>query len=50
VDLRAFAVLVAGSLVGIRAAAPWIGAIPDRVHARVYMGLLVAVLLAMALG
>lgn len=50
VDLRAFAVLVVGSLVGIRAAAPWIGAIPDRVHARVYMGLLVAVLVAMALG
>lgn len=47
VDLRAGAVLVVGSWIGIRAAAPWIGRIPDCLHARVYLGLLVAVFLAM---
>lgn len=47
VDLRAWAALVAGSWIGIRAATPWIGAIPDGVHAKVYLGLLIAVLLAM---
>lgn len=50
VDLRAFAVLVAGSLLGIRLASPYIGRIPDRVHARVYVGLLIAVLVAMLFG
>lgn len=49
VDLRALAVLVAGSWGGIRLAAPLIGRIPDAVHARVYLGLLTAVLLAMVL-
>ncbi|WP_349746608.1 sulfite exporter TauE/SafE family protein [Pseudomonas frederiksbergensis] len=48
VDVLAFAVLTAGSLVGIRLATPWIGRIPDRVHARVYIGLLVVVMLSMA--
>ncbi|CAN5365299.1 sulfite exporter TauE/SafE family protein [soil metagenome] len=47
VDLRAWAALVAGSWIGIKAATPWIGAIPDRIHAKVYLGLLIAVLLAM---
>lgn len=47
VDLLAFAVLTLGSLVGIRLAAPWIGRIPDRVHAWVYIGLLVLVMLSM---
>lgn len=47
VDLLAFAVLTAGSLVGIRLATPLIGRIPDRVHARVYIGLLVVVMLSM---
>lgn len=47
VDLRAGAVLVIGSCIGIRAGAPWIGHIPDRVHAQVYLGLLIAVFLAM---
>ncbi|QAX86453.1 permease [Pseudomonas sp. DTU12.3] len=47
VDLLAFAVLTVGSLIGIRLAAPWIGRIPDRVHAWVYIGLLVLVMLSM---
>jgi uncharacterized membrane protein YfcA len=47
VDLLAFAVLTVGSLLGIRLAAPWIGRLPDRVHARVYVGLLVLVMLSM---
>jgi uncharacterized membrane protein YfcA len=47
VDVLAFAVLTVGSLVGIRLATPWIGRIPDRIHARVYVGLLVVVMLGM---
>ncbi|MHC8288292.1 sulfite exporter TauE/SafE family protein [Pseudomonas sp. XS1P51] len=47
VDLLAFAVLTMGSLVGIRLATPWIGRIPDRIHARVYIGLLIIVMLSM---
>ena len=39
-----------GALLGIRLAAPWIGRIADRVHARVYIGLLVLVMLGMCLG
>lgn len=49
VDLLAFAVLTLGSLVGIRLAAPWIGRIADRVHAWVYIGLLIIVLLFISL-
>lgn len=49
VDLLAFSVLTVGSLLGIRLATPWIGRIPDRVHAWVYIGLLVIVLAAMAM-
>lgn len=47
VDLLAFAVLTMGSLVGIRLATPWIGRIPDRIHAWVYIGLLIIVMLSM---
>ena len=47
VDLLAFAVLTMGSLVGIRLATPWIGRIPDRIHARIYIGLLVLVMVSM---
>jgi uncharacterized membrane protein YfcA len=47
VDLLAFAILTAGSLLGIRLATPWIGRIPDGLHARVYIGLLVVVMLSM---
>ncbi|TBN48802.1 sulfite exporter TauE/SafE family protein [Pseudomonas sp. BGI-2] len=50
VDLLAFAVLTMGSLVGIRLATPWIGRIPDRIHARVYVGLLVLVMVSMCLN
>lgn len=49
VDLLAFAVLTLGSLVGIRLATPWIGRIADRVHAWVYIGLLIIVLLFISL-
>jgi uncharacterized membrane protein YfcA len=48
VDVLAFAVLTVGSLLGIRFATPWIGRIPDRVHAWVYIGLLVVVLLSIS--
>ncbi|KAF1008652.1 MAG: hypothetical protein GAK28_01076 [Luteibacter sp.] len=48
VDLRAFLVLAAGSWIGIRATSPFIGRIPDSVHARVYLFLLVLVLVMMA--
>lgn len=50
VYLLAFAVLTMGALVGIRLATPWIGRIPDRVHARVYVGLLVLVMISMSLN
>jgi uncharacterized membrane protein YfcA len=46
----AFAVLTVGSLVGIRLAMPWIGRIPDRMHARVYVGLLVLVMISLCLS
>ncbi|MHC8402341.1 sulfite exporter TauE/SafE family protein [Pseudomonas sp. MDT1-17] len=47
VDVLAFAVLTVGSLMGIRLATPWIGRIPDRTHAWVYIGLLMLVMLSM---
>jgi len=50
VDLLAFAVLTLGSMLGIRLATPWIGRIPDRVHAWVYIGLLVIVMLSMSVS
>ncbi|MGC5701305.1 sulfite exporter TauE/SafE family protein [Pseudomonas sp. NFXW11] len=49
VDLLAFSVLTCGSLLGIRLATPWIGRIPDALHARVYIGLLLLVLVSMCL-
>lgn len=50
VDLLAFAVLTMGSMLGIRLATRWIGRIPDRIHARVYVGLLVLVMISMGLN
>ena len=50
VDLRAFGALVLGSAIGIAGASRFIGRIPDRVHAKVYIGLLIAVVVAMVLG
>lgn len=50
VDLRAFLVLVAGSWIGIRAASPLIGRIPDALHAKVYLFLLAAVLVVMVVA
>jgi uncharacterized protein len=47
VDLWAFATLSAGAWAGVRLATPYIGRLPDRLHARVYLGLLALVLLAM---
>lgn len=49
VDLLAFALLTVGSLLGIRLATRWIGRIPDRVHAWVYVGLLIVVMLGMVI-
>ncbi|WP_198968856.1 sulfite exporter TauE/SafE family protein [Xylophilus sp. ASV27] len=49
VDLLAFAVLAVGSLLGIRLTSRYIGRIPDRLHARVYIGLLAVVMLSMML-
>lgn len=49
VDLPAFGALVAGSLVGVRAAAPLIGRMPEHVHTWGYMALLVLVLAGMVL-
>ncbi|RUR34350.1 sulfite exporter TauE/SafE family protein [Vreelandella nanhaiensis] len=47
VDLRALLVLAVGSWFGIRLASIWIGRIPDRIHARVYLLLLAMVLVVM---
>jgi uncharacterized membrane protein YfcA len=47
VDLLAFGVLTLGSLLGIRMASRWIGVLADRLHARVYISLLVLVMLSM---
>jgi hypothetical protein len=49
VDVPAFGALVVGSLMGVRAAAPLIGCISDRIHTWVYLGLLVVVLAGMVL-
>ncbi len=49
VNVLAFALLTVGSLLEIRLAARWIGRIPDRVHAWIYIGLLIVVLLSMSL-
>lgn len=49
VDGRAFVVLVTGALLGIRAATPLIGRIPDGWHARAYLLLLLIVLAGMIL-
>lgn len=49
VDLFAFTALALGAVVGIRLAAPWVSRIPDRLHARVYVSLLIIVLLSMLL-
>jgi len=38
-----------GSMLGIRLATRWIGRIPDRVHAWVYIALLIVVMLGMTL-
>ncbi|MDF5873305.1 sulfite exporter TauE/SafE family protein [Pseudomonas aeruginosa] len=45
IDLLAFATLAGGGWLGIRLATPLIGRIPDALHARVYVGLLAAVML-----
>ena len=47
VDLLAFAALALGSLAGIRLAAPLIPRIADRLHARVYVLLLILVMIGM---
>ncbi|MCC5900607.1 MAG: sulfite exporter TauE/SafE family protein [Halomonas sp.] len=47
VDLRALLVLAIGSWLGIRLGSIWIGRIPDRIHARVYLLLLTMVMVVM---
>ncbi|VVP13511.1 hypothetical protein PS838_03461 [Pseudomonas fluorescens] len=47
VDLLAFGILTLGAVFGIRLATPLIGKTPDRIHAIVYISLLVLVLLSM---
>lgn len=47
VDLRALLVLAIGSWLGIRLGSIWIGRIPDRIHAGVYLLLLTMVLVVM---
>ncbi|MGV8664516.1 sulfite exporter TauE/SafE family protein, partial [Pseudomonas aeruginosa] len=42
--------LAGGGWLGIRLATPLIGRIPDALHARVYVGLLAAVMLSMLAG
>ncbi|WP_050463399.1 sulfite exporter TauE/SafE family protein [Herbaspirillum autotrophicum] len=50
IDLMAFTVLTLGALVGMRCAGPLIGRMPDRMHARIYLGLLLMVLVSMLAG
>lgn len=49
VDIPAFAVLTLGSWLGSQLATPLVGRIPDRLHAKVYLGLLAIVLVSMAI-
>jgi len=49
VNVPAFVLLTLGALLGIRAATPWVGRLNDRVHALIYVGLLLLVMSAMAL-
>lgn len=50
IDLMAFAVLTLGALIGMRCAGPLVGRMPDRMHARIYLGLLILVLISMLTG
>ena len=47
VDLLAFGILTIGAIVGIRMSMSWVGKIPDRIHAVVYISLLTVVMLSM---
>lgn len=47
--LPAFCLLTVGSLIGVRLAMPHAGKIPDELHARIYIALLVLVLLAIGI-
>lgn len=47
--LPAFALLTVGSLIGVRLTLPLAGRIPDRVHAHIYVALLILVLLALVI-
>jgi uncharacterized membrane protein YfcA len=47
--LPALGLLTVGSLIGVRLALPLAGMIPDKVHARIYIALLLMVLLALGL-
>ncbi|WP_263140936.1 hypothetical protein [Pseudomonas sp. RIT-PI-AD] len=49
VYLPAFALLTLGAWVGVRFALPFANRIPDRMHARIYVALLILVLLALVI-
>ena len=49
-DGRTTGGVAGGGWLGIRLATPLIGRIPDALHARVYVGLLAAVMLSMLAG
>lgn len=50
VDLVAFAVLTVGAWFGMRLSSKWVGRIPDALHAKVYVGLLVVVMMSMVVA
>lgn len=47
VNLGAFAILTVAAWLGMRLAARWVGRIPDQLHARAYVGLLMLVMISM---
>jgi uncharacterized membrane protein YfcA len=50
VNITAFTMLTCGACVGMRLAAGWMGRVPDQLHARVYVGLLMVVMLSMGMA
>ncbi|MES1925574.1 sulfite exporter TauE/SafE family protein [Salinisphaera sp. T31B1] len=48
IDIAAFIAIAAGSWIGIQLAMPWTQRIPDTLHARVYIGLLIVFTIVMA--
>jgi uncharacterized membrane protein YfcA len=48
--LPAFGLLTFGSLIGVRLTLPFAGRIPDKLHAYIYVALLIIVLLALVIN